>query len=89
MAQVPPSLLPDSFPLHNLLVEACRAAADEVKAAAVMAKIDELGLTNISPEATIRVDGEGQTPHMVHSHTVRLLSVHCRPRAPCVAQASP
>jgi len=60
--RVPPSLLCDSFPIHNSLREACRVARDEAGAARVSALIDERGLTNLSPEAVVVVGGE-ETRH--------------------------
>ena len=65
--RLPTDVLPQSFPIHHALVQACRAANDEQRTADASARIDANGLTNISPEAIIHVpDGRGGTDSVTH-----------------------
>ena len=56
--RLPQAQLPKSFPVHNMLREACRAQDDTAGVADVNARIEALGLTNISPEALFTVTDE-------------------------------
>ena len=53
LERLPEDVVPQSFPIHNMLREACRAEGMQARATQLSERMDRLGLANISPEAIV------------------------------------